>query len=102
MKGLRFAGVAGLAAMALLLPGIVAAQPVSGLYVAGAGGVNQRSEGVVTIGPALTAPAQASPPGTTLPSPGSGSGVGSTGLGSIGFGFGNGFRLEVEGSRRGR
>ena len=100
--GRRCILVGGLAAMALLLLGLVAAQPVSDVDVAGAGGLDQRAGRAATSGPGLMASAQVRPTGTAPAFPDTGSGAGATGLGSAGSGFGNGFRVEAEGSHRSR
>jgi outer membrane protein OmpA-like peptidoglycan-associated protein len=71
-------------ALATLLPGAQAkAQPVSGVYIAGGAGVNfwpHQASGGTAI--------RTSDPGWVT-------------LGSLGYGFGNGLRLEIEGSWRG-
>ncbi len=81
-----------LAATSLVLLSTAAvAQPVSGLYVGGAGGAglleNQRIRGFSPSTVTKTAP---SPSGMAY-------NWGYAGLGSIGWGFGNGVRLEVQG-----
>ncbi|MBP0493095.1 OmpA family protein [Pararoseomonas indoligenes] len=81
-----------LTAAATFLPVAAEAQPVSGLYIAGGGGVNwtQRSDLEPTNGAAR---AQF----------GSGSIGFETGygfVGSLGYGFGNGLRAEIEGNYR--
>ena len=74
----------GLAAAA---PGY--AQPVTGLYIGGAGGGNfLQRETLKSIG--------GIPTGKTY----AGFNAGYVGLGSLGYGFGNGLRLEVEGDFR--
>ncbi len=66
------------------------AQPVTGLYLGGGGGVNfMQQEPIESIG------------NVPLGTHGTGNlnlnmGVGATGVGSIGYGFGNGFRAEFE------
>jgi OOP family OmpA-OmpF porin len=67
-----------------------AAQPVSGVYVGGAGGVGFLQDEQVSG--AFVSPTDH---GTARYNPGY------VGLGSIGYGFGNGVRLELEGSLRG-
>ncbi len=85
MTKLRTALLAATAIAAM--PLAAKAQPVAGLYIAGAAGVNFMQN-------------------VTLSESGEGSGTakfrqpGFTGLGSIGWGFGNGLRLEVEGNYR--
>lgn len=78
----------------VLLSTAAMAQPVSGLYVGGAGGVgflqNQRIRGISPAGVTALAPSPA----------GMGYKTGWVGLASVGYGFGNGVRLEVEGSVR--
>ena len=76
----------------LMVPAFVAAQPVSGLYVAGAAGMNFPRSQTITTETGLPKPAQieASP----LPN------LGAVGVGGVGYGFGNGWRMEVEGGRR--
>jgi outer membrane protein OmpA-like peptidoglycan-associated protein len=81
-----------LAATGLVLISTAAfAQPVTGLYIGGAGGVNllenQRIRAFYPSSVTKTAP---SPSGMAY-------NLGYTGLGSIGWGLGNGVRLEVEG-----
>lgn len=81
-----------LAAVSLvLLPVAALAQPVSGLYIGGAGGggllENQRIRNFTPGGVTKTAP---SPSGMAYD-------LGYAGIGSIGWGFGNGVRLEVQG-----
>ena len=72
---------------AMTLPGTAQAQPVTGLYIAGGAGANfqhnfRLSEPVFN------------------PNGSASSEVGFVGLGSIGWGFGNGLRVELEGSWR--
>ncbi len=64
------------------------AQPVTGLYVAGAGGVNLLQDEEVRLSPSF-------PGGKLRFDPGW------AGLGSVGYGFGNGVRVELEGNDRG-
>jgi len=100
-------------AMLLAAPDPAAAQPVTGLYIAGAGGVNLRQNQdfrspVVTIdddsgGGGESAAAALAGPGVGLG--GSvrghlGHNAGFAALGSIGWGYGNGLRAEIEGSYR--
>jgi OOP family OmpA-OmpF porin len=76
----------------VLLPGLAAAQPVTGLYIGGAGGGNfmQREfNRDVRIGN-LRAPVSGS---TSFE-------AGAAGVASIGYGFGNGLRVELEGDYR--
>jgi outer membrane protein OmpA-like peptidoglycan-associated protein len=79
-----------LAATCLVLPAIVQAQPITGLYIAGGGGANFLNNEKLN--------------GLTTPSThGEGfldSKLGYVGLGSIGYGLGNGLRFEVEGDYR--
>lgn len=85
--GLTFIGLA-------LMSTAAVAQPVSGLYVGAAGGVgflqNERIRGFSPSSVTSKAPSPA----------GMGYKAGWTGLGSVGWGFGNGVRVEVEGSAR--
>jgi opacity protein-like surface antigen len=72
-----------LAAAGVLLPGLACAQPIDGLYVSGAAGGNalpplQSSKGTTKIDTSL----------------------GPVGLAALGWGFGNGLRVELEGSYR--
>ena len=82
-------------------PVALAAQPVNGLYVAGSAGINLQKSQSITIDRPIEAPGQtagtasSAPSSITLPSS-----TGPTGVGSVGYGFGNGWRLEAEGSRR--
>ncbi|WP_426957141.1 OmpA family protein [Muricoccus radiodurans] len=81
-----------LLASALALPGAALAQPISGLYIAGAGGANWLMDSDATSSSAAV-----------RANFGNGSIEFETGwvaLGSLGWGFGNGLRLEVEGSYR--
>ncbi len=85
----------GLALMStLLLSNAASAQPISGLYVGAAGGAaflqNERIRGFSPSGVTATAP---SPTGMAYK-------TGYAGLGSLGYGFGNGVRVELEGSYR--
>jgi len=66
---------------------VAVAQPVTGLYVAGAGGANFKQEQSVRLSPVW-------PGGRDEYK------TGVTGVGSVGWGFGNGFRVEVEGNYR--
>jgi hypothetical protein len=68
---------------ALLLPAAAGAQPVSGFYLGGAGGVTL-PQGHVDAKPA---------PNLSLD-------PGPAAVGSAGYGFGNGVRAEVEGDYR--
>ncbi|WP_338666131.1 OmpA family protein [Pararoseomonas sp. SCSIO 73927] len=81
-----------LAAAVTLLPVVAGAQPVSGLYIAGGGGVNWTQESDF----------QAS---NSVPRAQFGSGsidfeTGYVFVGSLGWGFGNGLRAEIEGNVR--
>jgi OOP family OmpA-OmpF porin len=78
----------------LILSGAATAQPVSGPYVAGAGGINLRAPQSMTIEPPKPAPTQSQTEAAPVPN------LGATASGSAGYGFGNGWRMEVEGSRR--
>ena len=81
----KFLLAATMLASASCLSGQVRAQPVTGLYIGGAGGGNfQQRETVPNSG------------GLTY----AGFKDGYVGLGSVGYGFGNGLRLEVEGNYR--
>jgi OmpA-OmpF porin, OOP family len=75
-----------------LLHGAAQAQPVTGLYVGGAGGANflqqERIKSVLAGG--VNVPSQVR----------TGFQTGVAGLGSLGYGFGNGVRLELEGNYR--
>jgi len=76
-----------------LLPGVAAAQPVTGLYIGGAGGGNfmQREfNRDVRIGNVRT------PVGGSTSFQAGGAG----GVASVGYGFGNGLRVELEGDYR--
>ncbi len=77
-----------------LLPVAAMAQPISGLYIGAAGGVGfQQPERIRGISPGGVT-------GLVPSTAGLGYKAGYVGLGSIGWGFGNGVRLEVEGSYR--
>lgn len=82
-----FVVLLGLAGMA---PWQLAAQPVSGLYVAGSAGINLRQSQTITTEQGRLAPSL----NETNPS------FGATAVGGLGYGFGNGWRMEVEGGRR--
>jgi len=75
-----------------LLHGPARAQPVTGLYVGGAGGANflqqERTKSVFAGGRNLPSNAR------------TGFQTGVVGLGSLGYGFGNGVRVELEGNFR--
>src|ERR1700726_2164727 len=74
-----------LAATILALPVVARAQPIQGVYVGGSFGANfLEEERLVRPGPNHKLSYQ----------------PGYAGLGSVGYGFGNGVRLEVEGSYR--
>lgn len=77
----------GLAFGAACLPGLALAQPVTGLYVAGAGGANLLQDEEVRLSPSF--------PGGKLRWD-----AGYAGLASVGYGFGNGARVEIEGNFR--
>lgn len=70
----------------------LAAQPVSGLYVAGSVGMNFPRSQSITAESAAPKPAQTD--AAPLPN------IGATTMGGVGYGFGNGWRMEVEGGRR--
>jgi OmpA-OmpF porin, OOP family len=82
-----------LAASVLFFPLAATAQPIAGLYVGAGGGANfledQRIRG------AFLGSANVTPPGATTSFR-----TGYVGLGSVGWGFGNGVRVEIEGSYR--
>ncbi len=83
---------ATLLASSLLTNGKAQAQPVTGLYIGGAGGANFLQKEEIRNVRAF---------GVVIPSDervGFDSGV--VGLGSVGYGFGNGLRVELEGSYR--
>ena len=71
----------------LLVAGAARAQPVTGPYVAAAGGANLLQDEEVRLSPEF-------PGGKDRWS------VGEVGLGSVGYGFGNGARVELEGNWR--
>ncbi len=71
----------------LALADTACAQPVSGLYVGGGGGVNLLQDETVRLSPAFPGGKERFDVGTLA-------------LGSAGYGFGNGLRLEAEGSWR--
>ena len=78
--------IAALAIMAAALPPSVQAQPVSGLYIGGGGGVNiMQNESDASVNGVAAAPGK----GLQMD-------VGATAVGSVGWGFGNGLRTEVE------
>ena len=72
-----------LLAMVIVLPATAIAQPIQGLYVAGA------------TGPNFMDSLQSSQATTRIDS-----GAGPMGLGAVGWGFGDGLRAEIEGSYR--
>ncbi len=87
---MRFLSAALAIALLPALPPVAHAQPFQGLYVgAGAG---------YTIPKTVTAAPLTSAFGSTSLELNESGGV--TGVGSVGYGFGNGLRLEVEGSYR--
>ncbi len=73
----------------------LAAQPVSGPYVAGAGGLNLQAPARVTPDKPIELPRPAETAAPAIPST-----IGAATTGSVGYGFGNGWRMEVEGNRR--
>ena len=83
---------ATLLATPCLFHGAARAQPVTGVYIGGAGGANflQQERVKSTLFNGVTTPSKARI--------GFQSGV--TGIGSIGYGFGNGVRIELEGNYR--
>ena len=83
-----------LAATVLAAPAAAFAQPVDGLYVGGGLGYNYLQEQKIK---SLTIPGVASVPGGSSKFRSDG---GFVGLASVGYGFGNGFRVEIEGSYR--
>jgi outer membrane protein OmpA-like peptidoglycan-associated protein len=79
------------AASLALLSTTALAQPVTGLYIGGAGGVNLlENQRIRAFYPSSTTKTAPSPSGMAY-------NLGYTGLGSIGWGLGNGVRLEVQG-----
>ncbi|MDT8333605.1 OmpA family protein [Roseomonas gilardii] len=80
-----------------LAPAAALAQPVTGLYLGGAAGLNFRDPNSGKVGGAV---------GRTLAESGlsreirTDFNLGWAGLGSVGWGFGNGLRLEIEGNYR--
>ena len=88
-----------------LLPGTAAAQPVTGLYIGGAGGGNflQREffksysgRTYSTVGGRTTSGTYGGP----LSGASASFDPGAAGLASVGYGFGNGLRVELEGDYR--
>ena len=88
-----------------LLPGTAAAQPVTGLYIGGAGGGNflQREffksysgRTYSTVGGRTTSGTYGGP----LSGVSASFDPGAAGVASVGYGFGNGLRIEVEGDYR--
>ena len=75
------------------LPGVAAAQPVTGIYIGAGGGANfQEHEQIRSL---------SGPGGVTTPVTGSTHrDTGIVGVGSVGYGFGNGVRVELEGDYR--
>ncbi len=73
----------------------LAAQPVNGLYVAGAGGLNLQAPTRVTPDKPIEFPRQGESATSVIPSS-----IGPATTGSVGYGFGNGWRMEVEGNQR--
>ena len=83
--------------LAALLSSPLAAQPVSGLYIGGGGGLNLTQDSDIDVSGPLGRSLQASGIGRT------GSAKfdnGYVGVLSLGYGFGNGFRTELEGNFR--
>ena len=74
-----------LAAVAAALPLAAQAQPITGLYIGGGGGVN-----------IMQNETDASQNGIDTPGKRLEFNLGATGVGSVGWGFGNGLRAEVE------
>lgn len=74
-----------LAAIAAALPLAAQAQPITGLYIGGGGGVN-----------IMQNETDASQNGIATPGKRLEFNLGATGVGSVGWGFGNGLRAEVE------
>ncbi|HEV7264659.1 MAG TPA: OmpA family protein [Falsiroseomonas sp.] len=86
-----------LATTLLVVPGLAAAQPVSGLYIAGGAGVNWLMDtDLDSTGQLATALTAAGRPTTGE----IGFDLGWVGVISLGYGFGNGVRAEIEGSYR--
>jgi len=83
---------ATLLATSYLSHGAAWAQPVTGLYIGGAGGANflQQERIKSTLARGITAPSNARV----------GFQAGVTPIGSLGYGFGNGVRVELEGNYR--
>ena len=86
-----------LAATALLLPAAVQAQPISGIYIGAGAGLNWLQKTDEALGGQAGADARAA----GLPD----RGIlrwdrGGVGLVALGYGFGNGLRIELEGSYR--
>jgi OOP family OmpA-OmpF porin len=90
---MRLVGACLAIAVAVLagLPRLALAQPVNGLYVSG-------SFGAAFPHGQIGAPAAPGEQSAPLPDGSSVSGRGGVGQGSIGYGFGNGLRLEMEGT----
>jgi opacity protein-like surface antigen len=82
-----------LATALLAVPGIAAAQPVSGVYIAAGAGVNWLQESDVELSRQFGG-TNASRSGTAEFD------LGWVGVISLGYGFGNGVRAEIEGSYR--
>ena len=93
MRSALFAAT-GLVLMTSLIANDAQAQPISGLYIGASGGVNflqdERIRGFITPGVS----------GTQLSAAQLSYKTGYVGLASLGYGFGNGVRLELEGSAR--
>ena len=85
-----------LAATMLALPLAAQAQPVTGLYVAGALGANWHDR----IADPLPLPGPPAGPAVNNASMSASTSIGFVGLVGLGWGFGNGLRLEVEGNYR--
>jgi outer membrane protein OmpA-like peptidoglycan-associated protein len=97
---------AALAAAAVMMPALAGAQTTSGLYIAGAAGINHRdainASGAQTLSRQVGSPALSAGPAYID------NRIGWAGVASVGygiplnlFGFSNGVRLEIEGSARG-
>jgi OOP family OmpA-OmpF porin len=75
-----------LATTSFVLPGLAAAQPVTGPYVSGGAGVNLLQDQTIAAAPSLREPKR-----TAVFDPGFAGQV------SLGYGLGNGLRIEIEG-----
>ncbi len=83
----------------LALPALAQAEPVSGLYVGAAAGLNLRQTVTSTVNQALIPSSGSSSQTTSRTSFRAAPGY--AGIASLGWGFGNGLRAEVEGNYRG-